>query len=65
MIKIRHIDESLVVKSTTKIIGRKDISIIFPGGKEETLHVEAIADLKNIKPEHHEIFIKAFQKQYG
>lgn len=55
----------LTVQATTKVTCNDTITMIFPGGKREVLNVKIEADFKDLKPEHHQIFLQSFSDRYN
>jgi len=55
----------LTVQSTTKVTCNDKIIMFFPGGESEVLDVKIEADFKDLKPEHHEIFLQSFSGKYN
>jgi hypothetical protein len=58
-------DMRLNVSSTTKVTCNDKIVMFFPGGKREELNVKIEADFKDLKPEHHQIFLQSFSGRYN
>lgn len=58
-------DMRLIVSTTTKVTCNDKLIIIFPGGVREELNVKIEADFKDLKPEHHEIFLQSFSSKYN
>ena len=57
-------DMRLNVSSTPKVTCNDKIVMFFPGGKREELNVKIEADFKDLKPEHHQIFLQSFSGRY-
>ena len=57
-------DMKLTVSATTKVTYNDKLIMIFPGGKKEELNVKIEADFKDLKPEHHQIFLQSFSSKY-
>jgi len=53
------------VSSTTKVTSNDKIIMFFPGGEREELNVKIEADFKDLKPEHHQIFLQSFSNKYN
>ena len=51
-------DMKLTVSPTTKVM-------FFPGGEREELNVKIEADFKDLKAEHHQIFLQSFSSKYN
>lgn len=58
-------DMKLTVSSTTKVTSNDKIIMFFPGGEREELDVKIEADFKDLKPEHHQIFLQSFISRYN
>tara|TARA_B100000497_G_C7514442_1_gene313088 strand:+ start:418 stop:756 length:339 start_codon:yes stop_codon:yes gene_type:complete len=58
-------DMRLTVSSTTKVTCNDKIIMFFPGGEKEELNVKIEADFKDLKPEHHQIFLQSFSSKYN
>ncbi len=58
-------DMKLTVSSTTKVTSNDKIIMFFPGGEREELDVKIEADFKDLKPEHHQIFLQSFSSKYN
>ena len=55
----------LTVQATTKVTCNDKIIMFFPGGEREELNVKIEADFKDLKPEHHKIFLQSFSSKYN
>jgi len=58
-------DMKLTVSSTTKVTCNDKIIMFFPGGEREELNVKIEADFKDLKAEHHQIFLQSFSSKYN
>ena len=57
--------QQLTVDTGTKVVTRDKLIMFFPGGHREELNVKIEADFKDVKPEHHEIFLQSFNGRYN
>jgi len=58
-------DMKLTVSPTTKVTCNDKIIMFFPGGEREELNVKIEADFKDLKAEHHQIFLQSFSSKYN
>lgn len=57
--------DQFVIQTNTKVQATNTIIVVFPGGEEEELKVTIEADFKDLKPEHHELFLDRFAYKYA
>ena len=58
-------DDMKITTSSTKVTCNGKIIVFFPGGKKEELNVKIEADFKDLKAEHHQIFLQSFSSKYN
>jgi hypothetical protein len=59
-----NINDDMRFNVSSKVTCNDKIVMFFPGGKREELNVKIEADFKDLKPEHHQIFLQSFSGRY-